>query len=291
MKSDNSKIKKQSISYDKHYWSTEEFIKLLLSKSDNKTPDQSIENHITKELNEQGSSNDFYQPPEEGDSCLAEEIERIVGTLRNIISNISQEMSLPIIFWMRTALQLHSEYGIDIEPIIKAYTYWRENDGKNLNLVYFSKRMKNTSKNIPFDVFLIEYKYSQQPKKINTSEWRIEETPKEITPKKKAKNTKDEYHGIGKKAYENLKQIIEEAAKDFSIINLLPIKGSNKLDYIFYGTRKELYEILVSKFSLKLTFNSYSRATPHIINLTKDTCNFSLLKIKMIKNMHKANNP
>jgi hypothetical protein len=54
-------------------------------------------------------------------------------------------MSLPIIFWMRIALSLHNQYQINIDSVVEDYSKWRNNDGKNLQLIYSPRISKGKS--------------------------------------------------------------------------------------------------------------------------------------------------
>lgn len=267
--------------HDIHHWSLEEFIRLIVIKTEIPIHDEQLRNHILHEIKKNRVTENFYQPPDEVDTCLAESAERIVGVLSNTIAHISSEMSLPIIFWMRIAFILHNQYQINIDSVIEHYSKWRNDEGKNLQLIYSPKISKGKSENIPFDLFLVQTGYKRIPQILKTSEWHLEEIKGTVA--KKTKKAKDTYCNIGKPALIKLKEMMKNAASNMQIKNLLPYHGHDKGKHLFYGKREDLYNILVEKYSLDITYKSYCQASSKLVNVTRKKCNLSSAQIQIIK--------
>ncbi|WP_341678578.1 hypothetical protein [Comamonas thiooxydans] len=267
--------------HDIHHWSLEEFIRLIVIKTEIPIHDEQLRKHILHEIKKNRVTENFYQPPDEVDTCLAESTERIVGVLSNTIAHISSEMSLPIIFWMRIAFILHNQYQINIDSVIEHYSKWRNDEGKNLQLIYSPKISKGKSENIPFDLFLVQTGYKRIPQILKTSEWHLEEIKGTVA--KKTKKAKDTYCNIGKPALIKLKEMMKNAASNMQIKNLLPYHGHDKGKHLFYGKREDLYNILVEKYSLDITYKSYCQASSKLVNVTRKKCNLSSAQIQIIK--------
>lgn len=270
--------------HDIHHWSLEEFIRLIVIKTEIPIHDDQLIKHILHEIKKNRVTENFNQPPDEVDTCLAEATERIVGFLSNTIAHISLEMSLPIIFWMRIALSLHNQYQINIDSVVEDYSKWRNNEGKNLQLIYSPRISKGKSETIPFDLFLVQTGYKKIPQILKTSEWHLEEIKGIVAKKtKKTKKTKDPYCNIGKPAFMKLKEMMKKAALNIQIKNLLPYHGDGKVKHLFHGKREDLYNILVEKYSLDIAFSSYCQASPKFVNLTRKKLNLSSAQIQIIK--------
>lgn len=267
--------------HDIHHWSLEEFIRLIVIKTEIPIHDEQLIKHIFHEIKKNRVTENFYQAPDEVDTCLVEAAERIVGVLSNTIANISLEMSLPIIFWMRLALSLHNQYQINIDSVVEDYSKWRNNDGKNLQLVYSPRRSKGKSEIIPFDLFLVQTGYKRIPQILKTSEWHLEEIKGIV--EKKTKKEKDPYCNIGEPAFIKLEEMMKKAALNMQIKNLLPYHGHDKGKHLFYGKREDLYNILVEKYSLDITYKSYCQASSKLVNVTRKKCYLSSAQIQIIK--------
>ena len=264
--------------HDIHHWSLEEFIRLIVIETEIPNSDEQLRKHIRHEIKKNRVTENQYQPSDEIDTCLVEAAERILGVLSNTVAHISLEMSLPIIFWMRIALSLHNQYQINIDSVVEDYSKWRNNAGKNLQLVYSPRISKGKSESIPFDLFLVQTGYKSIPQILKTSEWHLEEIKGTVAKKKK--NAKDPYCNIVKTAFIKLK---ENAALNIKIKNLLPYHGDGKVKHLFYGKREDLYNILVEKYSLDIAFSSYCQASPKFVNLTRKKLNLSSAQIQIIK--------
>ncbi|WP_294254859.1 hypothetical protein [uncultured Comamonas sp.] len=267
--------------HDIHHWSLEEFIRLIVIETEIPINDEQLRKHILHEIEKNRLSENIYQLPDEVDTCLVEAAERIVGVLSNTIAHISLEMILPIIFWMRIALSLHNQYQINIDSVVKYYSKWRNNEGKNLQLVYSPRISKGTSEIMPFDLFLVQTGYKRIPQILKTSEWHLEEIKGIVA--KKTKKAKDPYCNIGEPAFIKLKEMMKNAALNRNIKNLLPYYGYEKGKHLFHGKREELYNILVEKYSLDIAFSSYCQASPKFVNLTRKKLNLSSAQIQIIK--------
>lgn len=267
--------------HDIYHWSLEEFIRLIVIETEIPINNEQLRKHILHEIKKNRVTENQYQPPDEIDTCLVEAAERIVGVLSNTIAHISLEMSLPIIFWMRIALSLHNQYQINIDSVVEDYSKWRNNEGRNLQLVYSPRISKGKSEIIPFDLFLVQTGYKRIPQILKTSEWHLEEIKGIVA--KKAKKAKDPYCNIGEPAFIKLKEMMKKAALNIQIKNLLPYHGDGKVKHLFYGKREDLYNILVEKYSLDIAFSSYCQASPKFVNLTRKKLNLSSAQIQIIK--------
>lgn len=267
--------------HDIHHWSLEEFIRFIVIKTEIPINDEQLRKHILHEIEKNRTTENIYQPSDEVDTCLVEAAERIVGVLSNTIAHISLEMSLPIIFWMRIALILHNQYQINIDSVVEYYANWRNNEGKNLQLVYSPKISNSKSESIPFDLFLAQTGYKRIPQIFKTSEWHLEEIKGIVS--KKTKKAKDPYCNIGEPAFIKLKEMMKNAAWNTQIKNLLPYHGDGKLKHLFYGKREDLYNILVEKYSLDIAFSSYCQAAPKFVNVTQKKLILSSAQIQIIK--------
>ncbi|MCO8251824.1 hypothetical protein [Comamonas thiooxydans] len=267
--------------HDIYHWSLEEFIRLIVIETEIPINNEQLRKHILHEIKKNRFTENQYQPPDEIDTCLVEAAERIVGVLSNTIAHISLEMSLPIIFWMRIALSLHNQYQINIDSVVEDYSKWRNNEGKNLQLVYSPRISKSKSEIIPFDLFLVQTGYKRIPQILKTSEWHLEEIKGIVA--KNTKKAKDPYCNIGEPAFIKLKEMMKKAALNIQIKNLLPYHGDGKVKHLFYGKREDLYNILVEKYSLDIAFSSYCQASPKFVNLTRKKLNLSSAQIQIIK--------
>lgn len=267
--------------YDIHRWSLEEFIRLIVKKPEIPINEETLRKHILQEIKINRLTENIYQPSDDVDASLIEAVERIVGVLSNTIAHTSLEMSLPIIFWMRIALNLHNQYQINIDSVVEDYSTWRNNEGKSLQLVYSPKRSNGKSESIPFDIFLAQTGYKKVNKIFKISEWHLEEF-KEIVAKK-TKKTKDPYCNIGEPAFIKLKDMIKKAALDPKIENLIPYHGEKNGKHLFYGTRRELYNILFEKYSLDIAFSTYCQASALLVSLTKRKNTLTSAQIHIIK--------
>lgn len=267
--------------HDIYHWSLEEFIQLIAIETEIPINNKQLRKHILHEIEKNRVTENQYQPPDEVDTCLVEAAERIIGVLSNTIAHISLEMSLPIIFWMKIALSLHNQYQINIDSVVEDYSKWRNNEGKNLQLVYSPRISKGKSEIIPFDLFLVQTGYKRIPKILKTSEWHLEEIKGIVA--KKTKKAKDPYCNIGEPAFIKLKEMMRNAALNPNIKNLLPYCGYEKGKHLFHGKREELYNILVEKYSLDIAFSSYCQASPKLVNLTRKKLNLASAQIQIIK--------
>ncbi|QTW19958.1 hypothetical protein [Comamonas kerstersii] len=267
--------------HDIYHWSLEEFIRFIVIETEIPINNEQLRKHILHEIKKNRVTENQYHQPDEIDTCLVEATERIVGVLSNTIEHISLEMSLPIIFWMRIALNLHNQYQINIDSVVENYSNWRNNEGKNLQLVYSPRISKGKSEIIPFDLFLVQTGYKRNPQILKTSEWYLEEIKGIVA--KKTKNAKDPYCNIGEPAFIKLKEMMKKAALNIQIKNLLPYHGDGKVKHLFYGKREDLYNILVEKYSLDIAFSSYCQASPKFVNLTRKKLNLSPAQIQIIK--------